>query len=181
MIAEGQVSADRVEYGALPWKYAAGTPNVLGMIVSAQALRLLLDLALNPNRHRFFRRNAPIEPADVRAAMGRIGSHTRLLTQRALDALARIPGIEIYGPRDVHQRTSLVAFNLRNRSPFEVAERLSAQGVEARAGCHCATLAHRELKLDPPASCRLSFYLYNTESEVDVATSAVESIARSEN
>jgi cysteine desulfurase/selenocysteine lyase len=178
MIAEGQVSPDRVEYNALPWKYAAGTPNVLGMIVSAQAIRLLLDLALNPDRHRFFQSAIPMEQADISAAMARIAAHTCLLTQRALDALSRIPGIEIYGPRDAGQRTALVAFNLRNRSPFEVAEKLSAQGIESRAGCHCATLAHRELKLDPPASCRLSFYLYNTEAEVDLATSAVEDIAR---
>ena len=44
MIAAGQVSPDRVDYNDLPWKYAAGTPNILGVIVSAQALRLLLDL-----------------------------------------------------------------------------------------------------------------------------------------
>ena len=39
MIAEGQVFPDRVEYNALPWKYSAGTPNILGAIISAQALR----------------------------------------------------------------------------------------------------------------------------------------------
>ena len=44
MIAEGRVSPDQVEYNDLPWKYAAGTPNILGVIVSAQALRLMLDL-----------------------------------------------------------------------------------------------------------------------------------------
>jgi cysteine desulfurase/selenocysteine lyase len=42
MIAEGRVFADRVEYNSLPWKYAAGTPNILGTIVSAQALRIVL-------------------------------------------------------------------------------------------------------------------------------------------
>ena len=44
MIAAGRVAPDRVEYNDLPWKYAAGTPNILGVIVSAHALRLLLDL-----------------------------------------------------------------------------------------------------------------------------------------
>ena len=39
MIAEGQVFPDQVGYNCLPWKYAAGTPNILGTIVSAQALR----------------------------------------------------------------------------------------------------------------------------------------------
>ena len=48
MIAEGRVSPHFVEYNELPWKYAAGTPNVLGVIASAQALRLLVDLALDP-------------------------------------------------------------------------------------------------------------------------------------
>ena len=57
MIAEGRVFPDQVEYNALPWKYAAGTPNILGAVVSAQALRILLDLALTPGppgvlRHR---------------------------------------------------------------------------------------------------------------------------------
>jgi cysteine desulfurase/selenocysteine lyase len=179
MIAEGQVTPEGVGYNDLPWKFAAGTPNILGTIVSAQAIRLLLDLALNPERQRFFRRRTPIAPEPVREAMGRIAAHTRRLTERALEGLSAVPGIEIYGPRDASRRTSLVAFNLAGQSPMEVAERLDVVGVEARAGCHCATLAHRALGLDPPASCRLSFYLYNTEAEVDCAVAAVDAIARS--
>ena len=50
MIAEGQVFPDRVGYNCLPWKYAAGTPNILGTIISAQAVKLLLDLALRRGR-----------------------------------------------------------------------------------------------------------------------------------
>ncbi len=49
--------------------------------------------------------------------------------------------------------------------------------MEARAGCHCATLAHHALGLTPPASCRLSFYLYNTPDEIDQAVAAVAAIA----
>src|SRR5436190_4853054 len=54
MIAEGQVFPDRVGYNALPWKYAAGTPNILGAIISAQAVRLLLDLALSPRQPLYY-------------------------------------------------------------------------------------------------------------------------------
>jgi len=61
MIAERQVFSDRVAYNALPWKYAAGTPNILGTIVSAQALRLLLDLALAPTQVCYFGNDRPIE------------------------------------------------------------------------------------------------------------------------
>jgi cysteine desulfurase/selenocysteine lyase len=56
---------------------------------------------------------------------------------------------------------------------------LNDAGVESRAGCHCATLAHRDLALEPAASCRLSFYLYNTPAEVDQAVAAVTAIATS--
>ena len=60
MIAEGRVFPDHVEYNALPWKYAAGTPNILGTIVSAQALRLLLDLALTPDHATYFGTARPV-------------------------------------------------------------------------------------------------------------------------
>jgi cysteine desulfurase/selenocysteine lyase len=64
-----------------------------------------------------------------------------------------------------------------NQSPLAVAEALNRVGVESRARCHCATLAHHALGLAPPASCRLSFYLYNTLDEVDRAVDAVAAIA----
>src|SRR5215831_10944736 len=177
MIAEGRVFPWQVEYNSLPWKYAAGTPNILGAIVSAQALRILLDLALTPDRPAYFRTARPLGRAAVHAAMDRISAWNRQLTSRALDGLGGIGGITIYGPRDPARRTSLVAFNLAGRDPVAVAEALDRAGVEARAGCHCATLAHHALGLSPPASCRLSFYLYNTPDDIDQAVAAVAAIA----
>jgi cysteine desulfurase / selenocysteine lyase len=177
MIAEGRVFPWQVEYNSLPWKYAAGTPNILGAIVSAQALRILLDLVLTPDRPAYFGTSRPLGRAAVHAAMDRISAWNRQLTGRALDGLGGIGGITIYGPRDPARRTSLVAFNLADRDPVAVAEALDRFGVEARAGCHCATLAHHALGLSPPASCRLSFYLYNTPEDIDQAVAAVAAIA----
>ncbi len=68
------------------------------------------------------------------------------------------------------------ALNFRGRDPMTVAEALNRAGVESRAGCHCATLAHHALGLTPPASSRLSFYIYNTLDEVDQAVAAVAAI-----
>jgi cysteine desulfurase/selenocysteine lyase len=177
MIAEGRVFPGWVEYNALPWKYAAGTPNILGAIVSAQALRVLLDLALTPDRTAYFGSERPLDRAAVRTAMDRVCAWNQQLTSRALDGLAAIGGVTVYGPRDPARRTSLVAFNLTGRDPVSVAEALDRAGVEARAGCHCATLAHHALGLTPPASCRLSFYVYNTPGEVDRAVAAVAAVA----
>jgi cysteine desulfurase/selenocysteine lyase len=177
MIAEGRVFPNHVEYNALPWKYAAGTPNILGAVVSAQALRVLLDLALTPKRPAYFGTARPVERDAVRDAMNRVAAWNQALTRRALDGLGGIDGITIYGPRDAARRTSLVAFNLAGRDPVGVAQALNEAGIESRAGCHCATLAHHALGLNPPASCRLSFYLYNTPGEVDRAVNAVAEIA----
>jgi cysteine desulfurase / selenocysteine lyase len=179
MIAEGQVFPEYVGYNALPWKYSAGTPNILGAIVSAQALRLLLDLAISPKRHIYFRTGQPVTAEAVHEAMARIAGWNQVLTGRALNQLAAVPGITIYGPADPGRRTSLVAFNLAGHNPLTLAAQLNDAGVEARGGCHCATLAHHALRLNPPASCRLSFYLYNTPSDVDIAVGAVAEIATS--
>ena len=168
---------EHVDYNALPWKYAAGTPNILGAIISAQALRLLLDLAMTPRHPAYFATARPIERRAVQDAMIRISAWNQHLASRALDGLGAIGGITIYGPRDPARRTSLVAFSLAGHDPVSLAEGLNQAGVESRAGCHCATLAHHALQLDPPASCRLSFYLYNTPGEVDRAVAAVADIA----
>jgi cysteine desulfurase/selenocysteine lyase len=174
MIAEGRVFPDHVTYNALPWKFAAGTPNILGTIVSAQALRILLDLALTPQRASYFGGMRTIDRGDVQAAMQRIGDWNRTLTAHALERLAALPGLTIYGPREASRRSSLVAFNAAGRSPIDLADGLNARGVESRAGCHCATLAHHHLGI--LASCRLSFYFYNTLDEVDRAVDALEAV-----
>jgi cysteine desulfurase / selenocysteine lyase len=172
MIAPGQVGPDHVGYNDLPWKFAAGTPNILGTIVSAQALRLLLDLVLDPEE-RFFRTRREIDAAAVRAAFDLVSEHTRTLTTRAMAELQLVDELTIYGPADARERTSLVAFNVAGWNPMHLADRLNTAGVESRAGCHCASLAHRELGLNPMGSCRLSFYLYNTLDDVECATAAV--------
>jgi cysteine desulfurase/selenocysteine lyase len=174
MIAEGQVTPEKVEYNALPWKFSAGTPNILGTIVSGQALRCLIDLALTPGQARYFGTEQALARSDVKRAMNRVTAWTSRLTEHALGRLAAVPGITIYGPPDPARRTALVAFNVAGHSPMDLAEALNERGVESRAGCHCATLAHRVLGLDPPASCRLSFYLYNTLADVDRAVDALE-------
>jgi cysteine desulfurase/selenocysteine lyase len=176
MIAEGRVSPDGVVYNDLPWKFSAGTPNILGVIVSAQALRFAVDLVGAAGHCSYFRSSVPVPRAAVAATMDAIGEHTGRLTSRALDALATVPGLTVYGPTQPERRSPLVAFNVAGWDPMALAEALNAAGVESRAGCHCATLAHRDLGLQPAASCRLSFYLYNTLEEVDRAVDALREI-----
>jgi cysteine desulfurase / selenocysteine lyase len=91
-------------------------------------------------------------PACVGTAMQHVADWNRILTGHALTRLADVPGITIYGPRDPARRTSLVAFNVAGHHPMRLADELNLAGVESRAGCHCATLAHHALGLTrPPA------------------------------
>ncbi len=178
MVASGRVSPARVNWNELPWKYAAGTPNILGVITSAQALRFAADLVAAPGDPAYFGSAAQIPRDVVRRTMSAIGDHTRTLTDLALRRLSAIPGMTIYGPRDARQRSPLVAFNVAGWDPLDLATALNQAGVESRAGCHCATLAHRWIGMDPLASCRLSFYLYNTADDVELATDAVRRIVQ---
>jgi len=176
MIAEGQVFPDHVAYNDLPWKYGAGTPNILGTLISAQAMRILLDLALSPRALSYFRTPRAIEHEAVQEALTRITRWTRQLTGHAMARLRTVPGLTMYGPVNPAHRTALVSFNVDGWNPMRLAAALNDAGVESRAGCHCATLAHHQLALNPPASCRLSFYLYNTLDEVDRAVDALAAI-----
>jgi cysteine desulfurase/selenocysteine lyase len=109
--------------------------------------------------------------------MARIGQHTRAVTERAHAALQEIPGITVYGPALGEPRSPLLAFNFPGADPMTIAAGLDDLGIESRAGCHCATLAHRELGLTPPASCRLSFALYTSADDVDAALGALRRVA----
>lgn len=179
MIADGQVTPEKVGYNVLPWKFTAGTPNILGTILSAQAIRLLMDFTLNPGRSQYFMTDKKLERPAVKQAMDLVTAQETLLIGEALNLLGDIPSLQIYGPKDPEARTALAAFNYPGKSPFEIAEALSQKGVEARAGCHCATLAHHYYKLNPPASCRLSFYFYNDLFDVRKACAAVRQIVQS--
>jgi len=176
MIAEGRVSPEKVEYNFLPWKFTAGTPNILGTILSAQALRLLVDFSLNPGKNRYFLTEREFNRGEIKKAMDNIEEHEKILASEALSILSQIPDIKIYGPKEAEKRASLAAFTCENLDPFEIARSLNKFGVESRAGCHCSTLAHYFYKLNPPASCRLSFYIYNNISDVQKACFAVKKI-----
>src|SRR6266550_477529 len=118
MIAEGQVRPDHVGYNALPWKYSAGTPNILGVIASAQALRLVLDLVAG-QRH-WFANPQPIPRHAVVSAMDVVARHIGAVTERAVRAAHDIAGLAVYGPPPGTPRSPLVSFNVAGADPMRV-------------------------------------------------------------
>ena len=100
--------------------------------------------------------------------MDAIEQHETRLAGYAMNRISEIDGITIYGPRE--RKVGLVTFNLGDVHPHDVATVLDAQ-VAIRAGHHCCQPLMRWLKVSSTA--RASFYLYNTEEDVDRLVSAL--------
>lgn len=130
----------------LPWKFEAGTPIIAGAIGLGAAIDLLEDIGLEA-----------------------IEAHEHKLAQYALEQLSQIDGMTIYGPK---HRAGLVTFNIDDVHPHDVATVLDAEGIAVRAGHHCAQPLMKWLKVS--ATARASFYLYNTEEEVDKLVAGIK-------
>lgn len=142
-----QVWLDRAEWAALPHKFEAGTPNVAGAIGLAAAVEYLQALG-----------------------MQNVQAHEQRLVAYALARLREIDGVIAYGPPP--PRSGLVAFNLGDIHPHDVSTVLNSEGIAIRAGHHCAQpLADL---LGVAATNRASFYIYNTEAEIDRLVAALE-------
>jgi cysteine desulfurase/selenocysteine lyase len=133
----------------LPWKFEAGTPMIAEAIGLAAAVDFLTQIG-----------------------MEQIAEHDRTLSQYAYEQASKVPGITIYGSKE--NRTSLVTFNIDGVHAHDTATVLDAEGIAVRAGHHCAQPLMRILKV--PATARASFYLYNTEEEVDIWVKALAKV-----
>ncbi|WP_050616285.1 cysteine desulfurase [Bacillus testis] len=126
----------------LPWKFEGGTPIIAGAIGLGAAIDFLESIGLDE-----------------------IEKHEHKLADYALKRMSEIEGITIYGPKDSSQRAGVITFNLEDVHPHDVATVLDAEGIAIRAGHHCAQPLMRWLKAS--ATARASFYLYNTEEDID--------------
>jgi cysteine desulfurase / selenocysteine lyase len=134
------------EWADIPHKFEAGTPNIAQAIGLGVAVDYLNALG-----------------------MGQVQAHEQAMAAYAMSRLETVPNLHIYGP-PAQERGSVVTFNLLRGSellihPHDLASILDLEGIAIRAGHHCAQPLMEYYGV--PASARASFYLYNTESEVD--------------
>ncbi|NGQ95272.1 cysteine desulfurase [Brevibacillus sp. SYP-B805] len=124
----------------LPWKFEGGTPIIAGAIGLGAAIDFLTEIGLEE-----------------------IERYEKQLLRYALEQIKEIEGLTIYGPTE--NRSSLITFNLEGVHPHDLATVLDSYGIAVRAGHHCAQPLMRWLGVT--ATARASFYLYNTEEDVD--------------
>ncbi|PLS02650.1 cysteine desulfurase [Neobacillus cucumis] len=126
----------------LPWKFEGGTPIIAGAVGLGAAIDFLNEVGLD-----------------------NIAEHEHKLAAYALEKMSAVEGMTIYGPLDAAKRAGLITFNIKDVHPHDVATVLDAEGIAVRAGHHCAQPLMRWLNAS--ATARASFYLYNTEEDID--------------
>jgi cysteine desulfurase/selenocysteine lyase len=131
----------------LPYKFEAGTP----MIVPAIGLGVAADYL-------------------TQIGLPRIQAHELALTRCAHELLSEIPGVRILGPAP-EKKGGIVSFVVEGIHAEDVSRVLDLKGIAVRAGHHCAMPLHRRYGVE--ASCRASFYLYNTLEEVERLATAL--------
>ncbi|MDN8596512.1 cysteine desulfurase [Corynebacterium tuberculostearicum] len=104
--------------------------------------------------------------------MDNIHAHEKKLTERALRQLKEIPGLRIIGPETTDNRGGAISFTVEGVHPHDLGQVLDDHGVSIRVGHHCAWPLHRACGAQSTA--RASFYLYNTEEEVDKLVDAIK-------
>lgn len=147
---ETVVLPEGTTWAKTPWSLEAGTPNTVGIIGLGAALAYVEALGLENIQQR-----------------------EQALMRYALDKLASVPGLSIYGPQT---RAGVIAFNLGDHHAYDVGSFLDQYGIAIRTGHHCAMPLMKHYGV--PAMCRASFAMYNSEEEADRLAAGLTRIHR---
>jgi cysteine desulfurase/selenocysteine lyase len=147
------VSFDEIRFAEVPAKFEAGTSPIVEGVGLAAAVDWMQELGVDAIR-----------------------AHERDLAGYALERLAEVPGLTLYGPRHPDQRGAVVSFALDHAHPHDIADILGRQGVCVRAGHHCAQPLMRRLGV--AATTRASFAAHNTREDVDRLVDGLAEVQR---
>ena len=145
-----EVGFENTTFNELPYKFEAGTPNIVEGIGLGVAVDYLTKIG-----------------------MKNVYEHDKQITEYAIEKLKGVSGVEVYGPK---QRGSIASFNVKGVHAHDVSQILDSEGVAIRAGHHCCMPLMSVMKLQ--ATARASFYIYNTEKEVDVMINAIHKVKK---
>lgn len=140
------VSFEETTYNDLPYKFEAGTPNIVGAIGLAAALDYVSELGIDA-----------------------IAAYEDDVVAYATDKVADIPGVRIIGTAP--EKSGIISFLMDGVHPHDIGTVLDSQGVAIRAGHHCTMPLMKRFGV--AATSRASFALYNTKEEADTLVAAI--------
>ncbi len=141
-------------FAPLPNKFEAGTPNVGGAVGLAEAIRYINQVGYDT-----------------------IQNIEEELRDHALKELSQIPDVVVYGETKAgRDRCGVISFNVEGVHPHDTSSILDADGIAIRAGHHCAQPLMNYM--DVAATCRASFYFYNTIEDIDTFIHSLKKVRR---
>lgn len=144
------VTLEKTIYNDIPWKFEAGTPNVGGAVGLMAAIDYLNSVGVE-----------------------KIHLHEKKLTEYAYTNLNKLSFINVLGP-NLENRAGIISFTMKNTHPHDVATMLNEKNIAVRAGKHCTHPLMERLSIN--STIRMSFYLYNTEKDIDVLIQELEDV-----
>jgi cysteine desulfurase/selenocysteine lyase len=142
------VHRDRTKFNELPWKFEAGTPNIADVIAAGAAIDYLSEIG-----------------------MDNVRQHEIEITSYALKRIQELDGVKIYGPLDASIKGGVLSFTFSDIHPHDLGQLLNESAVAIRAGHHCCQPLMNDLGVSGTA--RASFYIYNTNEDVDAFINAL--------
>ena len=149
----GNVHEQSSTYAEVPRRFEAGTRNVGGEVGLAAAIDYIQSIGWE-----------------------NLQAHEQELVTRALEGLAKIPHVTVYGDLSPDKRHGVISFNVEDVHPHDTATLLDADGITVRAGHHCAQPLMEYLGIN--ACVRASFAVYNTKEDVDAFLRSLENVRR---
>jgi cysteine desulfurase/selenocysteine lyase len=143
-----EVDKYNTSYNELPYKFEAGTPNIADVVGFGASIDYL-----------------------NRIGMSAVRTHEIDLVRYTMERMRDIEGITIYGPLQPSARGGVIAFNLGDIHPHDLATIMDDRGIAIRSGHHCAQVLMRRLQVS--ATSRVSFYIYNNKEEIDLFVQAL--------
>jgi cysteine desulfurase / selenocysteine lyase len=143
-----EVDKYNTSYNELPYKFEAGTPNIADVVGFGASIDYL-----------------------NRIGMSAVRTHEIDLVRYTMERMRDIEGITIYGPLQPSARGGVIAFNLGDIHPHDLATIMDDRGIAIRSGHHCAQILMRRLQVS--ATSRVSFYIYNSKEEIDLFVQAL--------
>ena len=136
------VSLREAQWNEIPWKFEAGTPNIVGAIGLGKAVNYL-----------------------NRIGMDVVHKHEQELYNYAVDKFSELKDFKIFGFENKNTTGGVISFSYSDFHPHDIASILDGESIAVRAGHHCAQPLME--KLGVPATTRASFYVYNDTSDID--------------
>ena len=140
-------------YAELPHKFEAGTVNAGGAVGLAAAIDYLESYGMDT-----------------------LHAVEQELTAYLFRGMNAIPHVHVLGSQREDNHTGIVSFTVDQVHPHDISEVLSSDGMDIRAGHHCAQPLHDHLGIHSTARASLMFY--NTKEEIDRFLESVSNIRR---